>query len=93
MTSPSSFIAFSASCSNLIVFTLRLSAALRRASIIGKFRFFQGFEEIALKPVILSPLEFLRSENFDREFLSLINEGIVLWEEMSNETGIPGVPK
>jgi predicted nucleotidyltransferase len=65
----------------------------KAARIIGKFRFSQDFEEIALKPVILSPLELLRSEKFDREFLSLINEGIVLWEEMSNETGIPGVPK
>jgi hypothetical protein len=32
----------------------------------------------------------LRSEKFDKEFLSLVREKIVLWDEMRDEVGIFG---
>ncbi|MCK4494867.1 MAG: hypothetical protein KAU91_00835 [Candidatus Aminicenantes bacterium] len=48
----------------------------------------KGFEEIKIQPVIFSPLELLKSEKSDKEFLSLVKEGIVLWEKITDESGI-----
>ena len=59
--------------------------------IISHHRFMKGLEYIKIEPVIFSPLELLKSEKKDREFLSLIREGIVLWDEMTDEAGIQGV--
>jgi len=50
--------------------------------IIEKHRFRKGFETIKIEPVILSALELLKSEKTDKEFLSLVREGIVLWDKM-----------
>jgi predicted nucleotidyltransferase len=61
--------------------------------IIRQFRFSQGFGEISIKPIILSTLDLLKSEKTEPEFLSLANEGIVLWEWKSHETGIRGMPE
>jgi predicted nucleotidyltransferase len=56
--------------------------------IIEKHKFRKGFETIKIEPVILSALELLKSEKTDNEFLSLVKEGIVLWDEMKHEAGI-----
>jgi predicted nucleotidyltransferase len=63
------------------------------AQIVRAFHFSRGFREISIKPVILSTRDLLRSEKTEPEFQSLVNEGIVLWEWRSHETGIPGVPE
>jgi predicted nucleotidyltransferase len=57
--------------------------------IIDSFRFIKGFEHLKIEPAVLSPLELLKSEKDDKEFLSLVREGIVLWDEMTDEAGIP----
>jgi predicted nucleotidyltransferase len=51
----------------------------------------KGFEHTRIEPVILSPLELLRSEKTEKEFLSLVREGIVLWDRMKHEAGIQGL--
>ena len=61
--------------------------------IIDEFNFPRAFEDIAIKPVIFSTIDLLRSEKIEPEFLSLVNDGIVLWEWKSHETGILGVPE
>jgi len=55
---------------------------------INDYSFGKGFEEIKIQPVIFSPLELLRAEKIDREFLSLVNEGIVLWEKIADESRV-----
>lgn len=52
---------------------------------IERYKFRKGFEHIRIQPVILSPQELLKSEKADKEFLSLVREGIVLWDEMKDE--------
>jgi predicted nucleotidyltransferase len=59
--------------------------------IIEKNRFRKGFEGIKIEPAILSALDLLKSENTDKEFLSLVKEGIVLWDELKHEAGIQGM--
>ncbi|MGB7294455.1 MAG: nucleotidyltransferase domain-containing protein [Candidatus Aminicenantales bacterium] len=61
--------------------------------IMENYKFRKGFEGIKIEPVILSALELLKSEKTDQEFLSLVREGIVLWDEMKDEAGVQGVPK
>lgn len=39
------------------------------------------FEDIQIEPVIISAVEALESEKTDSDFLSLVREGIVLWEK------------
>jgi hypothetical protein len=39
-----------------------------------------------IEPVILSALELLKSEKTDNEYLSLVKEGLVLWDEMKRES-------
>jgi len=56
--------------------------------IINSFSLGQGFEEIKIEPVVYSPLELLKSEKNDKEFLSLVYEGILLWEKAVNESGV-----
>jgi predicted nucleotidyltransferase len=41
----------------------------------------KGFEDIQIQAVIISAVEALESEKTDAEFLSLVREGIVLWED------------
>lgn len=55
---------------------------------LEKFFFGKGFEEIKIQPVIFSPIELLKSEKTDQEFLSLVKEGIVLWEEIVDESRV-----
>jgi predicted nucleotidyltransferase len=59
--------------------------------IIEKNRFRKGFEGIKIEPVILSTMDLLKNEKTDKEFLSLVKEGIVLWDEMKHEAGIQGM--
>ncbi len=61
--------------------------------IIDEFSLPGAFQEIPIKAVILSTTDLLRSETTEPEFLSLINEGIVLWEWKSHEAGIQGMPE
>jgi predicted nucleotidyltransferase len=61
--------------------------------IIEKYKFRKGFEGVKIEPVILSALDLLKSEKTDKEFLSLVREGIVLWDEMKNEAGVQGLPE
>jgi predicted nucleotidyltransferase len=56
--------------------------------LVEKYSLGKGFEEVKIQPVILSPLEFLKSEKIDKEFLSLVEEGIVLWEKITDESGV-----
>jgi len=59
--------------------------------IIEEHKFTKGFEGIRIEAVILSALDLLRSEKTDKEFLSLVREGIVLWDEKRYEAGIQGM--
>jgi hypothetical protein len=52
---------------------------------IESHKFRNGFEHIRIEPVILSPQKLLESEKADKEFLSLVREGIVLWDEMKDK--------
>jgi predicted nucleotidyltransferase len=56
--------------------------------LLRGYKFLKGFEHLAIEPVILSPAEFLKSEKDDREFLSLVREGIVLWDKAKDKAGI-----
>jgi len=56
--------------------------------LIKRYSLGKGFEEINIQPVIFSPLELLKSEKTDEEFLSLVKEGIVLWEKITDESRI-----
>jgi predicted nucleotidyltransferase len=53
--------------------------------LIRGHRFLKGFEYLKIEPVILTPVEMLKSEKDDREFLSLVREGIVLWDKTKDE--------
>jgi predicted nucleotidyltransferase len=61
--------------------------------IIENYKFTKGFESIKIEPVILSALDLLKSEKTDKEFLSLVREGIVLWDKMKHEAGIQELSK
>jgi len=78
----------SASDVDLFVVSEEKEKALRT---IESFRFRKGFEHIRIAPVALSPVELLKSEKTDKEFLSLVREGIVLWDELRYEAGIQGM--
>jgi hypothetical protein len=54
---------------------------------IDSYVFSKGFESLRIEPVIRSPLEMVESEKKDREFLSLVREGIVLWDQLQDEAG------
>ena len=56
--------------------------------LIRGHRFLKGFEHLKIEPVILTPVEMLKSEKDDREFVSLVREGIVLWDRTRDEAGI-----
>lgn len=64
----------------------------RARRIIDDFELPAGFKDIPVKPIILSTADLLRSETTDPEFLSLVKEGIVLWEWKPIEEGIQGLP-
>jgi hypothetical protein len=55
---------------------------------IEKYSFGKGFEDLRIQPVIFSPLELLKAEKTEEEFLSLVREGIILWEKISDESGV-----
>jgi predicted nucleotidyltransferase len=61
--------------------------------IIQGFAFGEGFEGIVIEPVIRSPLEMIKTEKTEKEFLSLVREGIVLWDKLNDEAGIQGLPE
>jgi predicted nucleotidyltransferase len=58
---------------------------------IEEYEFGKGFAHIRIEPVIFSPLELLKSEKTEKEFLSLVREGIVLWDEIKHEAGVQGL--
>ena len=58
---------------------------------IERHKFGKGFEHTKIEPVILSPLELLKSEKTEKEFLSLVRKGMVLWDKMKNEAGVQGL--
>jgi predicted nucleotidyltransferase len=53
---------------------------------IGDYTFQKGFTETIIEPVIYSPQDLLQSEKNNRDFLSLIREGIVLWDKTEHES-------
>ena len=61
--------------------------------VIRSFAFGKGFEGIVIEPAIRSPLEMIKSEKTEKEFLSLVREGIILWDRLKNEAGIQGLPE
>ena len=81
-----------ASASDIDLFVVSEEKA-KALGIIESFRFRQGFEDITIAPVVLSTIELLKSEKTDKEFLSLVREGIVLWDELRYEAGIQGLSK
>ena len=54
--------------------------------IITQYSPGKGFESIKIQPIIQSPQEAMAHENKDKEFYSLIREGIVLWESPLDES-------
>jgi predicted nucleotidyltransferase len=50
--------------------------------IIGENKFRNGFKSIRIAPVIISPVDMLKSEKTDKEFLSLVREGIILFQKI-----------
>lgn len=54
--------------------------------IIGDYSLGKGFEDIKIQPIVQSSIELLRSEKDDKEFLSLVREGIALWERPTDES-------
>jgi len=61
--------------------------------IIDSYVFSRGFERLRIEPVIRTPLDMIESEKKDAEFLSLVREGIVLWDQLQDETEIQGLPE
>lgn len=59
--------------------------------IIESYRFPEGFRHIRIEPVILSLVETLKSEKNNKEFMSLVREGIVLWDVLKHEAGVQGL--
>jgi predicted nucleotidyltransferase len=59
--------------------------------LIRNYKFLKGFEHLKIEPVIFSPLELLKSEKDDKEFLCLVREGIVLWDKTEDEAGIKAI--
>lgn len=80
----------SASDMDLFVASEEKERAIR---IIDSYKLINGFKHIKIEPVVLSAQELLQSENTDKEFLSLVREGIVLWDEQRHEAGIQGVSR
>jgi len=54
--------------------------------IIRDYSLGKGFEGIKIQPVIQTPVELLKSEEEDKEFFSLVREGITLWERPTDES-------
>jgi predicted nucleotidyltransferase len=59
--------------------------------LIRNYKFLKGFEHLKIEPVIFSPAELPKSEKGGREFLSLVREGIVLWDKTKDEAGIKAI--
>ncbi len=53
--------------------------------ILCLFIFNKGFEGLIIVPAVLIPAELLKSEKTDNEILSLVSEGIVLWDRLAHE--------
>ncbi len=58
----------------------------RIIQIIGNYSLGKGFEDIKIQPVIQGSIELLKNEKDDKEFLSLVREGIVLWQRPTDES-------
>jgi predicted nucleotidyltransferase len=56
--------------------------------LVRNYKFLKGFEHLKIEPVIFSAVELLKSEKDDREFLSLVRKGIVLWDKTKDKAGI-----
>lgn len=54
--------------------------------IINNYSLRKPFEDIRIQPVIQSAEELLKSKKSDKEFLSLVREGIILWEHPTDES-------
>ena len=78
----------SASDIDLFVVSENKEAVLRA---LENYKFGKGFEGIRIEPAVFSAQELLKSEKADKEFLSLVREGIVLWDKMKDEAGIQGM--
>ncbi len=59
----------------------------RCLEIIEGFALGNGFEDIVIEPAIRSPLEMITSEKTEKEFLSLVREGVVLWDRLRAGNG------
>lgn len=56
--------------------------------MIENYSLGKGFEEVKIQPFVYSSLEYLKSEKTERDFLSIVNEGISLWEEPIEQQGV-----
>ena len=54
--------------------------------VIEDFHFPPGFENIEVQPVIKSPVELLQTEESQQAFLSEVDQGVVLWERVPDES-------
>ena len=52
---------------------------------IDAFSFPRGFESIHIQPLVRSPVELLETGESEQAFLEEVEQGIVLWEKVSNE--------
>ena len=52
---------------------------------IDKFSFPHGFENIHIQPVIKTPVELLEAGESEQAFLAEVEQGITLWERVTNE--------
>lgn len=60
----------------------------RVLELIERYSLGKGFEEVKIQPLVFSPSELLQSEKTDKEFLSLVREGLVLWEKTSDDSRV-----
>ncbi len=54
--------------------------------IINSYSLRKPFENIKIQPVIQNSLDLLESKKSDKEFLSLVRQGIILWEHPIDES-------
>lgn len=68
---------------DLFIISEQKSKVLRT---IENYSLGKGFEGTKIQPVIQTPIELLKSEKEDKEFISLVRDGLSLWEKPANES-------
>lgn len=58
------------------------------SNIIINFHFPRGYENIQIQPVIKTHVELLEAGDSERSFIEEVEQGIVLWEKVDNESRV-----